>query len=357
MKIALIVPGDLELQPYLFYYTDILDCRNIEYEYIYFARNSKIQGVFNNKKATNLGTKSPIEKSIFIKIIHYYIYSKAVRRYLINNDFDYLFVYTLPNAIFLKSFLLKNYRNKFVFDIRDYSVMTVFFKNSIEALVSNSLFTAISSKGFLTWLPKNYNYVLSHNTAKSSLFYSGYDDICLNLESFKILNIGRIRDYATNKRIIERLGNKKNIQIVIAGVSFIKDALELYFDSKYNNLTFTGSYTKNEELLIVNSASFLNLILPNDISSRTLMANRFYLGVICRRPLIVSETSYIASTVEEFNLGIVLKSNDDLHDAIIEYVKNFDKEIFEKGCNDLIDIIHNDVLVFESKLINSLKVI
>jgi hypothetical protein len=357
MKIALIVPGDLVLQPYTFYYTDILDCYNIEYEYIYFARDVKLQGVFNNKKTTPLGKKSSIETSNVYKIFSYYIFSKAVRRYLINNDFDYVFVFTLPNAIFLKSFLLKNYRNKFVFDIRDYSVMNVFFKNSIEALVSNSLFTAISSKGFLTWLPNKYNYVLSHNTAKRSLFYSGYDDICLNLKSLKILTIGRIRDYSTNKRIIERLGNKKNIQIVISGVGFIKDALELYFDSKYNNLTFTGSYKKNEELLIVNSASFLNLILPNDIASRTLMTNRFYLGVICRRPLIVSEKSYQSIIVEEFSLGIVLKSNDNLHDAIVEYVKNFDKKIYEKGCNDLIDIIHNDVLVFESKLINSLKVV
>jgi hypothetical protein len=353
MKLALIVPGDLELQPYVFYYTSVLDRNSINYEYIQWCRDMTNKDFFNNKKVVSLGNKSSIKKNNILKIIDYYTFSREVINYIKKNKFDFLVVFTIPNALFLKRFLMRQYRSRFIFDIRDYSLMNIFFKKSIEAVITNSLFTTVSSTGFLKWLPKNYSYTLSHNIAKSSLIFSCDDDIILNCDPLKLLTIGRIRDYEVNKNIIKILAEKTNMQLIIVGVGHVKDKLERYFFSKFNNVIFGGFYNKNEELQIVKAANMINLIMPNNTLSCTLMSNRFYSGINYRRPLIVNENSHHANYVHKYNLGIVLKSYKNMYTDIIKYTKSFDQKIFKKGCDDLIAEINNDILVFESKLISS----
>ncbi len=356
MKVGLIVTGDLELQPYLFYYTDVLDSLNMEYDYICMNRDTINKTIYNNHKVIAFGSKRTIKRSNVLKVLDYYLFSRAVMNYLGNNKiYSCLIVFTIPGALFLKKFLQKQFNNRYVFDIRDYSLLYRFFSSSVANLIFNSLFTSISSEGFLKWLPKSNNYVISHNCNKRLLLNSGEQNVGISSDKIIVLTIGRIRDYSITKRFIEALGDRKDISIVICGTGYVKDHLQKIFKTKYANLNFIGQYNKDDELSIVRRSSLINIILPNNILSNSLLSNRFYNGIIGRRPLIVNQESYHARFVYDYNLGIVMKSNDNLYDEIVKYVLNFDSQLFNNGCDELIKLIINDINKFEFRLVSSLN--
>jgi hypothetical protein len=66
--------------------------------------------------------------------------------------------------------------------------------------------------------------------------------------------------------------------------------------------------------------------------------------------MIVNKESFHASYVKKYNLGIVIESGDDIFQKIEEYVSVFDFELFEKGCNELLNLIHKDIIYFEEKV-------
>ena len=98
------------------------------------------------------------------------------------------------------------------------------------------------------------------------------------------------------------------------------------------------------------SADLLNIILPIDILSSTLMSNRFYLALIHRKSMLVNEESFQASIVKQFNLGLILKSEEDIYEKLLEYINHFDFAIFNKGCCDMIEILKKDIVSYENRI-------
>jgi N-acetylglutamate synthase-like GNAT family acetyltransferase len=73
--------------------------------------------------------------------------------------------------------------------------------------------------------------------------------------------------------------------------------------------------------------------------------------------VIVNHESYQAHFVRKYNLGIVIKSEDNLYEEIVKYVSTFNSDLFTQGCDHLNEIIYADICKFESKLISSFKII
>ena len=71
--------------------------------------------------------------------------------------------------------------------------------------------------------------------------------------------------------------------------------------------------------------------------------------------MIVNEESIHASFVKKYNLGLIVNSEDDIYERIIDYKASFDYKIFINGCNDIIKIIKNDIRVFQNEIKIKLK--
>lgn len=353
MKIAIILSGSIESQPYIRYYTDVLDTLNeVEYEFICWNRDEKNPLFYNNHKIISIDVSGSITNSNFKKIYDYFLFSKKVTNYLNENRYDFLIIHTLVNAVFLKKILLRYYKNKYVFDIRDYSPIYPFTKHILTNIVKNSFFTVISSEGFLDWLPKSSKYILGHNVSKQKLVLPFIENQLLDLKNkeLTVLTIGKIRDFSSNARVIVNLGDKSKIKMVFAGSGIESKKLETFSINKYSNVLFTGIYKKTEEGAIVNLSHFINIVLPINRLSNTLISNRFYLGLTHRRIMIVNQESFHAKYVKKYNLGIIVKSEDDIFQKITEYILFFDYALFEKGCIDLLNLIEKDIVSFEKKL-------
>jgi hypothetical protein len=354
MKIGIILSGNIESQPYISYYTDVFDKMKIDYEYICWDRDDKNPSFYNNHRVNSIKVKGSIKNNNIRKLYDYWLFTKNVKKFLKKNDFDFLLIHTIVNAIFLKGYLLKNYAKRYIFDIRDYSPICPCVKKNLKGLIEKSLFTAVSSIGFLSWLPEGSNVVVSHNISKKN-FVCDLSDKLINREPFKILTIGKIRDFESNKRVIDSLGNTTNLELVFCGAGIESYRLECYALKHYTNVAFTGSYLKENESELVKDSSLLNIMLPTNILSSTLLSNRFYLAITHKKPIIVNRESFQSIFVEKYNLGVVIEADDNIYDKIFEYMRSFDFDSFNAGCDELIEIVKMDIDIFENTIISKLS--
>ena len=343
--------------PYLKYYTDIFELIKVDYEFICWDRYTNSNN-YNNRKSHCFTLYSPYSNHFFKKLFGYGLFSRFVINCIKREGYDLLLVHSLVNAVFLKRFLLKSYKNRFIYDIRDYSPIFPFFKRSIKEIIAHSAITTISSFGFLQWLPKGFEYVIGHNIGKQEVISALKGEKSNHIENkndIKVLTIGQIRHYLTNVRLLSSLGNQPGISLIFAGWGFETDRLEEFALNRFSNVLFTGKYDKQHEWSIVDSSDILNVILPSIFFERTLISNRFYLSLVYKKPMIVNEESVQADLVKKYNLGFVVKSTDNIKEKLLDYLKDFDAIAFDENCNNLLRLIKKDIEKFELKIISLCK--
>lgn len=355
MRIAIIVPSNVENAPYIKYYTNIFDTmNNIEYVYITWNRYKMSENI-NKHYVFDKGSNVNLPK--LKKYYHYKLFSNYVKQILEKERFDFIIVFTIQAALFLSKYLVKNYRNKFIFDIRDYSPLYYMFKKEVEKIIKYSAATTISSLGFQQWLPSGYNYLLGHNTEKelineALIKVSGEKNDFNN--NVSILTIGQLRDFSENSRLILSLRNSMIFSLYFVGDGRASHLLR-NISQDIRNVFFLGRYLKEDESNIVDKYDLINILLPITLADTTLMSNRFYLSLIHRKPMIVNYESIQANYVSKYNVGLVIKKNDDIPEKVTEYLNAFDVKKYSIGCRKLLEEIKCDINKFEETIISILK--
>ena len=334
MKVGLILPGNIWFSPYVKIYTDILDKLNISYDIISWNRDGKdkIIGYQFNYQGNMHGRLS--------KFLPYVKYAKYIKNLVIKNKYERLIVFGPQIAIFLSSFLAKNYNKKFIFDYRDLSIeQKWYFKSRFRTVLSSSFANVISSPGFKKCLPSNFDYLISHNFDINIVRKSLENNQIFKMDKDKIsvLTIGGIRDFSSNVEVLKGLGNKPDFSIEFVGKGNGAVLLEQYAkDNNINNVTFKGYYPKEEEHIYIEGSTFLNIFYPKIISHSTALSNRFYNALIYKRPMIVTNNSIQGDYVEKYNLGLSLSDCDNIDLKIKDFIKNLDKPSFVSRCNNLL---------------------
>ncbi|REJ08766.1 glycosyltransferase [Halobacillus trueperi] len=351
MKVGLILPANILHAPYLEYYTEVLDYNDIEYNIIYWNKANITEKV---EKSTSFDYFCSYNSSNAKKVIGYYLFSKFVINNIKKHKYDKLIVLVPQIAIFLANFLKKHYKNNYILDIRDYSKMNRLAKK-YYSVIKNSSFTVISSEGYKKWLPTFDRYVISHNVFLKRLQEEEELNFDLkNKDDIVISNIGSIRHYDENIKVMNHFKNSERICLRYIGTGICEKDLEKYSQkNKIDNVYFHGRYNRNEEMNFYYSSDLINLIMPtNDMGPKTLMANRFYNACISKRPVIISNNSYMSRLVEEYNLGLVIDVDaDDLEDKVNRFIESFDYQTYQLGCKKFL----SRVQIEEEKFENSLK--
>lgn len=354
MKVAIINPNTVENDPYIKYFTDVFDRLEIKYEYICWNRDYIYTDSYKDNKTEIFNYLSSIKKTSLKKTYDYLLFSEFVKSCLKKTKYDLLVVHTIPSALFLGRYISKNYRNRFIFDIRDYSPAYPYFRRSIRNVIKASAFTTISSPAYKKWLPNGIDYVTSHNVRKIQV-----ENVAKNLDNGQdirlkkeivVLTIGQIRDFSANSRVIISFGNKKGIKLIFAGDGLEKHNLEAFSKGKYSNVHFSGRFKKEDEQDIVRKSDIINIVLPIGIEYDTPMSIRFYLALLNKKPMIVNEESFQAEYVRKYNLGIVVSSNDDIYKKMLQYIENYDPKEFAEGCIKLLNFFREDINIFEDSI-------
>ena len=158
--VSLIFCGDLRFCPYVKRYTERLDLANCPYEVLFWNRSGSELELPSNYYWFN--TPSDEAQNKISKLFDFIKFRKWVKKHLKKHKCDGIVVLsTLPGILLFD--VLKRFKKKYIFDIRDYSYEHIsFFKKIEEKVIDNSYFTSISSKGFQAFLPE-HKYVIAHN--------------------------------------------------------------------------------------------------------------------------------------------------------------------------------------------------
>ena len=347
MKIALIVPNNLWVSPYLSIYTRLFDELGVEYDTISWNREGR--------KETGLQFQYRERSRNQIAVLWAYMrYAKYLKKMIKGNGYDKLVVFTPQVGIFLSSFLERHFKGRYIFDYRDLSLeQNPIFKRPFSRVLANSYANIISSPGFKQYLPIGFDYIVSHNfnveIVKNALIeeakpYEGGE--------ISVLTIGALRT-DMNIEVMDALGNLPGYYLAFVGKGISADYLENYSKSKgYDNVSFSGYYKKEDEPEIIKRHTFINIVYPLIPSHISALSNRFYNSLIYKRPMIVSRTTTQGNYALQYGVGLVVDNCDNLKEQIEEYRKMFDFEKYSNHCNQLLNVFLNENLRFE-EILNS----
>lgn len=323
MKVALVCPSNMLYMPYVNNYIKILDDLDIDYTIINWDRfsseNNEYGFVYRDKKIGH-------QRNYY----DYFKYKVFVLNKLREIKFDKVIVFTLQLGYFFKRYLIDNYKDKYIFDIRDYN--KIFKFSNFKTLIDLSYLTVISSPGYKTWLPNSNKYIVNHNTSVTSLKELRPIREIVVGESINISTIGVIRHWDVNIDFVSKLKNKKNFNLVFHGEGTINEKLENYIkEHNINNVQVYGRYRKEDEGKLYGNTDLINILLYDDINSNGVLANRLYNSAIYGKPVLSLKGTYLSKQIEKYKLGLVLNSLDDIGNSIKKYLDKFDKKSYENG--------------------------
>lgn len=348
MKIGVVCAANIISSPYVKYYTDILDELNINYDILIWNKlnieENDYQSIISyNKRFDNKSSKIK-------KILGYYSYSRFVINNIKKNKYDKLILLTAQSGVLIYRYLEKNYLNNYILDIRDYANAKYYMK-ILTKLVKNSYMTSISSNGFLKWLPKSKKYIKSHNT--SSAYINNFvDEVGFKDMPIKVSTIGQIRDYESNKNVIDIFKNNKSFEMNFIGKGSSENDLKLYCDSNnIQNVEFKGRYKKEEEKYHYIHSDLINICVGHVAEETGVLANRLYNAVIYGKPIIIERGSYMSKLVENYNLGVSINIKEpDILQVISKYIANFNPIEFNRGRREFLKNVKKDMNKFENSV-------
>lgn len=354
MKIGILTPTVIREMPYLDIYYKELSKYDVDVEVINWNRFGEKENFNGKLYSFNYNIKN--NKNYAIKIIAFIKYQKYILQVLKNNKYDKIII-LCPQTIYgIYRKILKLYKNNYLLDIRDYSIVNK-DKRFINSIIKNSYVTAISSEGYLRWLPKYSNkYILSHNITDISI---EYDNKIINRNNISVATIGSIRDYVGNSKVINELKNKKHIKIEFYGKGVDEEKLKEYSkNNNVENIYFYGAYQRENEYNIYKNIDIINAYTEeiNNLGFITALPNRIYNAAKFLKPIIVRKDTFLGDMVREFNLGIVVDlRKDNLVKEINDYIINYNIEKHIKGSEEFLKKVLYDKKIFEEKFIKFLE--
>jgi hypothetical protein len=351
MKIALICPTNMLYMPYVNNYIKILRETNIDYIIIYWDR-------FHIEENNNDEFKYRDKKVGFQRnFLDYFKYNNFIIKQLNKTKYDRIIVFTLQVAYFLKNYLIKNYKENYILDIRDHNKIIKFF--NVKKVVNNSEFTVLSSPGYKEWLPTSDKYIINHNTQIDNMRKLKTVNMNFENQKIKIAYIGAIRDYQVNIDLINSVKNSENIKLMFHGEGHINKDITNYLENgDIRNIVLTGRYNKENEESLYNNSELINVLRYNDgVNNKTALPNRLYNALLYGKPLISFEGTYLSELIKTYNSGLVLDSFDNTEERIRNYyLRDFDKEKYEEGRISFLKKVINDNTCFKlnvKKFLNS----
>jgi glycosyltransferase involved in cell wall biosynthesis len=259
-------------------------------------------------------------------------------------SYEKVVIFGLPTAILLLPSLLF-YNIKYLVDIRDHHRIAFF--PFLQILIACSICVVLSSRGFLEWLPKKGNYLISHNIHTSfptveRRNLDASDHHCKY--HYRLSFIGTLRDYDVNVSLVEALKESVTIELHYYGDGPRMLDLEDYAKKcKIGNVYFHGRYKVSDEFSIYNESDIVNILLPySDKNSRTLVPNRLYNAMICKKPVLCFSGTYLCSLVEKYELGVIINNFSNIENILETYLLSLDKQHFNNNVDEFLSEVKSD---------------
>ncbi len=320
--IGIVHVGNIFAEPYFEKYKSALDKSGENYELILWDRRGEVQ----SQNGMHVFRCENARKGKFGKYLAYRKFSKFAKKIVKEKKYEKLVLLTTLSAFMLGK-KIKEYKGRYVFDIRDMTFEKCFvFRKKLSRIIKNSTFTAISSSGFLDVLP-DYDYTLVHNLSgeDGEIEYKPKQDS----GKINVLYTGISRGFEFNKRLIQIFGKDERFHLTIAGEGI--DETKLIDLARSSGVTVYGKYDSQKKRELLRGADMIINMNTASFNGKRLTANKFYDGLLFKLPQVARVDEYTGALVTCKELGLALDFSDgDFANKVYEYYKNLDVEEFTK---------------------------
>ena len=350
--IGLIFIGDLIYCPYIEKYKNILNENEIEYEILYWNRS----GMEDERDSRYIGFDrcSQLNKSKVFKLKDFCEFRKWLKTEIIKRNYTKLILLSSLSGMLIFDLIGKKYKNKYLYDIRDYSYEKIKLYYLIEKkVIRNSALTTISSKGFLEFLPLNEKYIYTHNMSLTD---------CKQKKKFvkttqRKLNfvwMGAVRYFEHQSKIIEKLDKDGRFNIIFHGSGPELELFKSFVKERdLKNVSFTGRYQNTDKEKLLEKADILNNSYTiKKIRTKYALSNKFYDSIIYHIPQLVEEGCYKAELLKNYSIGIALDINDEYFaEKLYQYYRNINENEFNRSCDKLLE----ELVIEEKQCIRAIQ--
>lgn len=347
--IGIIYAGQIELSPFVKRYTDAMDREKIPYEIVHWNRS----GMKMPEDEKNHTFFVPVERygKLFGKILPFLRFRRYAKRIIREKKYDKLIILTTQTAVLLPDVILGRYRKKYFFDYRDTSYEYLgWYRRLVNRVILNAGCTAISSPGFREYLTDQCELVQAHNFQEEN--YQNRTTVGKKNTSGKIVMgyIGYLREYEYLKRFVRAFGSDSRFEFRIHGSGDCLDALSEYTKA-YPNVRVFGAYDEKDKMSIVDSFDMICYNYPKSFVNYPAVANKFYDGLIRKKPMFGNRLTYSGMMIERDGLGIsLLEDEQNITDRIYEYYQSFDEDVFSESCERVLDAVIAEDAYYEEKI-------
>ena len=326
MKIAVIGFNTMLRMPYMRYYKRLLEAHGVVADYYCWDRSEEGDAF---KQGNFIDIKIRCGEGKFAKIFAMLKWRKKILQILKREKYDKVIVLTTLPGVLLRQYLLKNYKGKYILDVRDFTYDNIkAYQKVVKDLCDNSVKTFISSPGFRQFLLSD-NLMQIHNI---DIERADYDVPDLSKKTLTLGYIGLITYYRSCIRLMSDLYNSR-YKLYFAGI-YKDDFLQRYADvNKMGNIEFNGKFESKDKEDIYRNIDIVNCYygITGESHKEYALPNRLYDAVYCKRPILALAGTALANLVEKYDIGIVVDESDDIKKALDDYVDQFDRSKFCEG--------------------------
>lgn len=279
------------------------------------------------------------------KLLGYIKFSMLAKSVLRKNRYAGVFVFTPNSGLLVYRILMKNYRNRYILDIRDFWMEDKKWFQRIERkLIDNSYCTVISSEAYKRFLPK-HEYILTHN---SQVLDAG------DVEHFRrrqlrknqriiLACIGGIKHIEYDKKVIDYFSNDNRFELRYIGRGY--DQLQAYCNKRgINNVLCEGTFPMEETLSKYEGVDFvMNMYGNHDKYLDYALSNKLYFAAQLGMPIVVCPDTYMSEISEKyyFGLSIDIEKQSDKN-KLVEYYQNLNKSELLRNCDFFLKKVNED---------------
>ena len=277
------------------------------------------------------------------KIRSFLKYRKYAKNIINKEKFDYIIaLHTFPGVL-LCDILCKKYKEKFIFDYRDYTYESIVpFKNVVGRIVKCSSATFVSSDAFRRFLPAECKEKIftSHNLLKDSLLHRD-EKIKYGTTSDKIRIAfwGFIRHEEINRELIKKISADTRFELHYYGrEQQVALNLKQYAkDLNVTNVFFHGEYKPEDRYEFVRNTDIIHNVYK-DANTLLAMGNKYYDSAIFYIPLMSMRGSFMADVAQKAGIGLAVDPYDeDFAEKLYKDYSNIKKNEFVINCDKELD--------------------
>lgn len=353
MRVLLIGSFDLYLHPYSKKYIDFFKGKKIDIKFIFWNRSLK--KIEANDIYVPFNYQMNSYQSLIKKINGYLKYRTFVKEYLKKNYFDKLVIFTTQTMFLFSWYVLKKYKDKYIFDYRDETYEKYsFYRKRVEKCILYSKYTVISSPGFISNFKMQYDnkFVMCHNS-KSNLQISPQKN---DSDIIRISFWGMIRQPKYYKKIFLFFKNDNRFIINLYGNGYEKEMLKIIDELDCHNVYMHGEYDQHQIIDFVRNTDILLNCYSNNSIQKNAITVKMYEGIKYKIPMLIQKGSFMDAYLTNNNYPHISIDfdNDNIELTTDDVIEQF-KSINIKSNHALDERIQLDEFVFYNKLKDFLK--